>query len=579
MHIIIVVVILNSMAPRRKCPVCGSKQWRKDSSSGMLTCSEGHVLQSHITESGEAGDYGPHTMKKRTLKSTRKKKENVSRADPKLYHGERARFHYFQCLQVLLRKQVASLMTLWSLPPELEIICRDLWALHLSVIPNPPPPEPFHHIQEMNRGATTSGGHVTKDTAGFDAQPNARTSSFHDENGVDAELDALLQESSEDSSMDVDSSEEKHPLPRKKSHVKRSRSSVGYSDRPDSTIAILVLACWTIRVPVVYMDFINAIEDHSIPYLDHVRFLSPSLTCHLTKHAVQALSPHNAPKASSLHRLVSRFADSLYSNFGVVIPPLNVAPVLWRVIRQCFCGTPPLYLLTKQLGRVLSLSTSLHHAPSLSDIEGDNIEGHRHDNVPPEVALVGTAIIVLKLVYGLDGNMRLPTDPEEAACAFPDLGKFLASMKQARDAKLFVNNHPFSARIPMSVGDLEDQTLDEYLDFCEKVLVGPQDTEQRVLDHYFPLTNEGKQGAAEKTLLTNVLPSIKVNRDQPGILRPGESYTIYHSEDILGNLVPDLDVFIERASRWAGVSGDYLCGVVERYERRLVRWWHNERGQ
>jgi len=36
----------------------------------------------------------------------------------------------------------------------------------------------------------------------------------------------------------------------------------------------------------------SAIEDHSLPYLDHVRFLSPSLTCHLTKHAVQALSPH-----------------------------------------------------------------------------------------------------------------------------------------------------------------------------------------------------------------------------------------------------------------------------------------------
>jgi len=103
----------------------------------------------------------------------------------------------------------------------------------------------------MNSGATTSGGH---DTAGFDAQPNARTSSYCDENGVDVELDALLQESSEDSSMDVHSSEEELPLPRKKHHVKRSGSSV---DRPDSTIAILVLACWTIRVPVVYMDFIK----------------------------------------------------------------------------------------------------------------------------------------------------------------------------------------------------------------------------------------------------------------------------------------------------------------------------------
>ncbi|KIM68791.1 hypothetical protein SCLCIDRAFT_13532 [Scleroderma citrinum Foug A] len=567
------------MAPRRKCPVCGSKQWRKDSSSGMLTCAEGHVLQSHITEAGEAGDYGPHTMKKRTLKSTRKKKGEVSKADPKLYHGERARFHHYQCLQVLLRKQVAALMTLWSLPPEFEIICRDLWALHLSAIPNPPPPEPFHHIQDMNSGATTLGGHVAKDTDGWqqnDAQPNARTSSFRDEDGVDAELEALLQESSEVSSTDLDSSEEEHPLPRQKLHVKRSGSCAGYFDPPDSTIAILVLACWTIRVPVVYMDFVSAIEGHSIPYLDHVRFLPPSLTCHLTKHAVQALSPHNAPKAPSLHRLVSRFAYLLYSNFGVVIPPLNVAPVLWRVIRQCFCSTPQLYLLTKQLGCVLSLPTSPHHsvAPSLSDIEGDS----HYDNEPPEVALVSTAIIVLKLVYGLDGKMRLPTDPEEAACTFPDLGKFLASVKEARDAKPFVNNHPFSARIPVSIGDLEDEALDEYLDFCEKVLVGPQDTEQRVLDNYFPLTNEGRQqGAVGKDLMTNALPSIKVNHDKPGILRPGESYTIYHSDDILGNLVPDLDVLMERASRWAGVSCDYLCTVVERYERRLVRWWHTER--
>ena len=33
------------MAPRRKCPVCGSRQWHKEPSSGLVTCSEGHVLQ------------------------------------------------------------------------------------------------------------------------------------------------------------------------------------------------------------------------------------------------------------------------------------------------------------------------------------------------------------------------------------------------------------------------------------------------------------------------------------------------------------------------------------------------------
>lgn len=144
------------------------------------------------------------------------------------------------------------------------------------------------------------------------------------------------------------------------------------------------------------------------------------------------------------------------------------------------------------------------------------------------------------------------------------------------------------------MGDLEDDTLDEYLDFCERVLVGPQEagafsecyycdryarvTADRILDNYFPLTNEGcRQRAVGEGLMTNALSSIKVNHDKPGILRPGESYTIHHSGDILGSLVPDLDMLIERASRWTGMRGDYLCSVVERYERRLVRWWHAER--
>jgi hypothetical protein len=38
-----------------------------------------------------------------------------------VYHGERARFHYFQCLQLLLRKQIEAITELWHLPPEFEV--------------------------------------------------------------------------------------------------------------------------------------------------------------------------------------------------------------------------------------------------------------------------------------------------------------------------------------------------------------------------------------------------------------------------------------------------------------------------
>ena len=38
-----------------------------------------------------------------------------------VYHGERARFLYFQCLQVILRMQIKKLSELWKLPPEFEV--------------------------------------------------------------------------------------------------------------------------------------------------------------------------------------------------------------------------------------------------------------------------------------------------------------------------------------------------------------------------------------------------------------------------------------------------------------------------
>lgn len=38
-----------------------------------------------------------------------------------VYHGNRARYHYFQCLQLVLRHQVKALVELWKLPPEFEV--------------------------------------------------------------------------------------------------------------------------------------------------------------------------------------------------------------------------------------------------------------------------------------------------------------------------------------------------------------------------------------------------------------------------------------------------------------------------
>ena len=54
-------------------------------------------------------------------------------------------------------------------------------------------------------------------------------------------------------------------------------------------------------------------------------------------------------------------------------------------------------------------------------------------------------------------------------------------------------------------------------------------------------------------------------------LRPGEGYRVYRARDVCGTVVEEYRAVIGRAARWVGVSEEYLAGVVERYERRLMR--------
>ena len=67
-----------------------------------------------------------------------------------------------------------------------------------------------------------------------------------------------------------------------------------------------------------------------------------------------------------------------------------------------------LYGLTKRVSHILSLPLTLHQtlAPGLERQKAHDPSKHYQDNVPPEVSMVGAAIIVLKMVYGLDGRPR-----------------------------------------------------------------------------------------------------------------------------------------------------------------------------
>lgn len=66
------------------------------------------------------------------------------------------------------------------------------------------------------------------------------------------------------------------------------------------------------------------------------------------------------------------------------------------------------YDLVKRTCRQLSLPMTLHHslAPGLEKIKDRDSDSHQYDNIPPEVGVFAALVLLMKMVYGLDGQSR-----------------------------------------------------------------------------------------------------------------------------------------------------------------------------
>jgi hypothetical protein len=211
-----------------------------------------------------------------------------------------------------------------------QTVCRDLWALHLSLLPDPPPAEPYLHAREnvgTERGdpedaveqppsSLPSEGFPSRldsdqeagsgDESDRNEEEGKQALNNDEDEEEDSELEALMRENSDLSSSSDEDETQGEPLPKKKGK-KKGRSA---EESPVSTIAVLVLGCWTLRIPVMYRDFSRhvlfgglmiskaherlmnrIIESYELPYLDPLRILPPSVVPHLTKDNIQALSP------------------------------------------------------------------------------------------------------------------------------------------------------------------------------------------------------------------------------------------------------------------------------------------------
>ncbi|KAG9018840.1 hypothetical protein FRB90_009127 [Tulasnella sp. 427] len=596
------------------------------------------------------------TDRKRGIRKPRK-----SEADPAHLYGPKARYFYIQTQQLILRLQVQALVKLWQLPDvEFETVCRDVWAYHLLLLPEPVVAAPivsksggeklevddgakddegfFSYIEnagEANRKAGNQSGPSVPNGSNkveeSDQSPStSESSSESDETkdpsaskinrplDPDPELAKLLREIS-DSETESNSSESESEGTQKR----RERAifgAKGIYGAPAANIAVLMVACWMLRIPVIYRDFIKLIESYELPYLETLRLLDKSWQKPLTSQMWGALSPSFPPTTARLHRLASRLARNMYRRYGIVVPQFNFPPVLWRAVRE-FHGNATLYTLSRTICATLELPFTLSRylAPKITRVRRKDGLVFKGDNAPPELSVACAIIVALKMIYGLDNRgPRHPIDSEDPAAALPDIEDLLATLKASKEHQKNSRSAFLASNAERSVLDLNITEIDDYLDFAETALLRSDGTawkdpnEKRKLSNYgiileryqlqereddprhlawdetqpppperlrkntiIPRSDDHPSPPRRRMSITSTRSTPESRTPSPGSkapLLPAAQYTVYNSHDILGSLPYDYEVILEVASKWVGVGKEDVAALVDTYERRLLKW-------
>ncbi len=117
----------------------------------------------------------------------------------------------------------------------------------MTLLPEHPPPEPYHYVHGENAGSQDDD----------DQDPSSdENDEDGDEDGILATLQAATSSESEPEGEDGDGLGRGEP---KQTRKKRSPDLNKYRS-VTTTIAVLMLACWTMRVPVMFRDFIRSVS-------------------------------------------------------------------------------------------------------------------------------------------------------------------------------------------------------------------------------------------------------------------------------------------------------------------------------
>ncbi|KFZ05408.1 hypothetical protein V501_08376 [Pseudogymnoascus sp. VKM F-4519 (FW-2642)] len=244
---------------------------------GKRVCkSHGHVQEGFTQVAADEDDFNTEGRK------TRKRRKEAATTGI-VYDGIEAIKLYAQCWQVVLRKQAMWLISARGMPPELETVIRDLWAVRIRNI---------RGIGEDERGA--------RDGYGFSSTSEGETEG-------------------EDVGVGMEMSRRHRKIAREKGLPKLIES-----------LALCYMAILLLRLPVSVGDLQKWAEQHEIPYFRVIRDIPADMKSHLPPKYYSALETRSSLRRGRLQQCIGELMVNFTTNFNILFPPLNTPLIIFR---------------------------------------------------------------------------------------------------------------------------------------------------------------------------------------------------------------------------------------------------------
>ena len=183
-----------------------------------------------------------------------RKEKEVRETERKHLSGNDAKELYLDCLQIILRKQIAWLVREKGFSDELESICRDLWVLRIRK---------FIGLKSVSKRASLldKGKGVEHDGVAGSSQYGAGALS---QSGSDSEM---VMYSSQAETTDTSADESVKSRKTNRSRVKDWESELWELPGPMEVLALIYMGCLLKQEPVRVGDIYRWAKNNQLPFL------------------------------------------------------------------------------------------------------------------------------------------------------------------------------------------------------------------------------------------------------------------------------------------------------------------------